>query len=70
MNNNPPEVVLELSKEQAEILLESCRANIHAGLVGIMMVKDRKTQEALVVNNMVFNFIRAKLEEQLQEFCK
>lgn len=31
-HNNPPDVVLELTHEQATFLVENCKANLHLGL--------------------------------------
>ena len=45
-SNNPPDILLELTHEQATFMLENCHANRHLGLQMIMMIaKEKSTLE-------------------------
>lgn len=39
--NNPPDVVLELTREEAEFLLRNCDSNITVGLASLQLVTSR-----------------------------
>lgn len=63
-SNNPPDVVLELTKEQAKFLLENCDSNITLALGLMMEVRDRSSAEMLISMNEQFKTIREKLKAQ------
>lgn len=43
--NNPPDVTLNLTHEQATFLLETCDANIRLGFALVMSVADEKISQ-------------------------
>jgi hypothetical protein len=62
MSNNPP-VIIELSKELAEFLMENCEANIAYGLAGLQSLHSRDLQEKMVKNIEAFKALKAALEK-------
>lgn len=63
MSNNPPDVSLELTAEQAKFLLRNCDSNI-AFALGSLQTVGRDTAEKMVVVMEQFKEIRAKLIAQ------
>jgi hypothetical protein len=64
-SNNPPDVILELTKQQAEFLLKNCNSNITMGLKLIDMPDvSRGTLERAVALMEEFKAIRAMLVTQ------
>lgn len=61
--NNPPDVILELTMDEAKFLLENCNTNMEFGLRSMMAMPDanRETLEKLVNLNEKFKTIRNKL---------
>lgn len=63
-SNNPPDVVLELTHEQAQFLLSNCDQNIAVGLAGMQMLRDRDSLVKLVSLTEKFKEIRNLLRRQ------
>lgn len=62
MSNNPPDVILELTMDEAKFLLENCNSNIGFALNAIQNGDlSRPTVEALVVKMEQFKAVRTKL---------
>jgi hypothetical protein len=62
--NNPPDVVLELTMEQAEFLLRNCDHNIGFALHILQNNSDRASAERTVALTEKFKEIRNKLRKQ------
>lgn len=62
-HNNPPAVVLELTKEEAEFLLDNCDTNIRMSL-GMLTKVSQSTGERLIKLIERFKSIRKKLRNQ------
>ena len=63
-SNNPPDVFLELTMDQAKFLLENCDKNISLGLSLVMQTESREIAEKIVEVNEKFKEIREKLRNQ------
>ncbi len=65
--NSPPFCTLELTKEEAELLLTSAEASMRVALVGMQMSRNAMRSETLreLVNNTeLFKSVRNKLKAQ------
>lgn len=68
MSNNPPEVVLKISRELAEFIVENCDSNIVFGLNAIQhMDLPRPKVEQLVANMEQFKALRAAAKAGLED---
>lgn len=60
-SNNPPDVVLELTNEEATFLLRNCRVNIQYGL---------DAMQAMDLDPNTSDEFFAKMQEQLKHFTE
>ena len=63
-SNNPPDVVLELTKDQAQFLLKNCDSNMKLALNLITQCSTQKEAEPYVKLNEQFKSIRSLLVKQ------
>ena len=65
MSNNPPEVVIGLSRADAEFVLRNCEANIITGLTLLQTDLSRENAESIVKMNDHFKRIKDATKEAL-----
>ena len=63
MSNNPPDVILELTQDEADFLLKNCESNMAFALSAMQALEDMKSLEKLVDLNEKFKNIRDKLKK-------
>lgn len=64
MSNNPPDVELQLTLEEAQFLLRNCESNIHFALMALEAIETRGNLEKTVDLMESFKNIRDKLKSQ------
>jgi hypothetical protein len=66
MSNNPPEVVIHLTREQAEFLLKNCDANLTLSIGLLDGVSDRSIAERIVKVVEAFKTIKEATKRGLE----
>jgi len=65
MSNNPPDVILDLTFEEAKFLVENCEANLNLSLQVLPNLTSRDLMEKLVNQMEMFKTIRKKLQDSV-----
>lgn len=66
MSNNPPEVLVGLSLEQAEFIIKNCDANVQFALSRLMDVEE-DTARKMVEQMEQFKALKSLVEKAIKE---